>query len=140
MEFMARPNDNSSDYDSDDYLPLSQLQAAAKTVNDNFFSEIPPTPELAKKRTKRRRRTINYKDAEVTKSLPQLSTSKPSSSRSNSNLSSSKVQEPWECVVCYTDYVADRRACAPCGYWVHEDCVGLIAEDIEDFVCPDCVP
>ncbi|KAK9747086.1 hypothetical protein QE152_g5611 [Popillia japonica] len=49
----ARPNDNSSDYDSDDCLPqiVSQLQTADKTANNNSFPVILPTPKLAKKRT-----------------------------------------------------------------------------------------
>lgn len=53
---------------------------------------------------------------------------------------SSKTEEKWECVICYMEYVADMRRCVSCGYWAHEECAGLTADDTDDFVCPDGEP
>ncbi|KAF5279253.1 hypothetical protein FQR65_LT15458 [Abscondita terminalis] len=51
--------------------------------------------------------------------------------------SSTATDEKWECAVCYMDYVADMRKCAHCGFWVHEECIGLAADDMDEFLCPE---
>lgn len=51
-----------------------------------------------------------------------------------------KKEENWFCSVCYEDYESDMRQCVKCKDWVHEDCVGLTIDDLEDFECPECSP
>ena len=42
-----------------------------------------------------------------------------------------KKIEGWYCAVCWEDVVKDKRRCALCGLYVHEECVGITKEDTE---------
>ncbi|XP_013200639.2 uncharacterized protein LOC106143167 [Amyelois transitella] len=60
--------------------------------------------------------------------------SKPKSGKGKAR----KLGESWYCFVCDQDRVADMRSCFKCGSYVYEECVGLSAEDTENFICPQC--
>lgn len=151
-----------SEYDSDDLMTLSALKQKLKKQSENSFSEVLPSPDLVKKRSVSKRKAINYKAVEVKRAIfsseeasicspviPKTATSKtdskskPSEADSMPKPSGSKstpTTESWECVICFTEYVADMRKCVECQYWVHEECAGLTADDTEDFLCPECMP
>lgn len=46
--------------------------------------------------------------------------------------------ESWFCFVCQTDEIMDMRLCVSCRRYVHEICVGLTKNDVEEFICHDC--
>ncbi|GJQ80879.1 hypothetical protein Trydic_g14137 [Trypoxylus dichotomus] len=51
------------------------------------------------------------------------------------------IEEKWDRVSCYTEYVPDMRTCFECEYWIHEECLGLTADDADEkFLCPNCMP
>ncbi|CAK1604136.1 unnamed protein product [Parnassius mnemosyne] len=49
-----------------------------------------------------------------------------------------KQAQSWYCFLCKEDRVADMRFCKCCGVYVHEECVGLTAEDKKRYMCPKC--
>lgn len=105
---------------------------------DESFKELLPTPDGTKRVTKRnRRKAINYKAQKVTKNLFNESDCQPSTSR-QSNPSLSKPVESWYCSICDTDQQMDMRLCSTCLTYYHEECVGLTADDEDDFECPNC--
>lgn len=85
-----------------------------------------------------RRKAVTYKAQLVTKSL--FGENSQSVSQSVSVQSSQLQDEAWYCIVCDKDEQRHMCKCVVCETWYHEDCVGVEHDDLDDFVCPDCVP
>lgn len=157
---------DSSSSESDD-IPLSAIASKlARSKNEDriinekeiSFKELLPSPALPSIKEKKcpRRKSINYRAQQVTKDLFAKSScsfskhSKPEETASTSKAiaSTSKAvikhheekiaEESWYCKLCNTDEKLDMRLCSACKTWYHEQCMGLTADDSENFVCPDC--
>lgn len=126
------------EWDSEDDVPLSQL--FPKKAADNSFSDVLITPQQEEKRTPKRRKVLNYKAQEVKKDLFEKhsaeTTTAPKKGRPEGR--KKRREESWMCSVCGTDTALDMRKCESCEDWVHEECVGLTATDMEPFICPTC--
>ncbi|CAH1979192.1 unnamed protein product [Acanthoscelides obtectus] len=97
-------------------------------------------------KTKPRKKALNYRVQEVKRDVfkdPSSKKIKTSESRKSTELptiSRAAREEDWMCSVCDKAFVADMRSCVLCGIWVHEECVGLTANDTEELICPQCLP
>lgn len=157
-EQLNRKENEGSEYSSEDEIPLSRLFGLSKksgktsdlnkkqvekpvtTVDlDESFKELLPTPDANKRvaRKANRRKALNYKAQKVTRDLFTGSEIKPSSS-TEPEPSSSKPIESWYCSICMTERKIDMRLCTECLKYYHEECVGLTAEDEDEFQCPNC--
>lgn len=84
--------------------------------------KISYTKENASKSCKQKHQARTHSER-----LPKASTSAPDQN-----------QESWYCDLCKEDRVIDMRKCKLCKKYFHEECVGLTANDTDDFVCPFC--
>lgn len=48
-------------------------------------------------------------------------------------------KESWYCPACNMDTVLAMRQCITCDLWYHEECVGLTKDDLDIFICPNCM-
>ncbi|KAG5899035.1 hypothetical protein JTB14_000060 [Gonioctena quinquepunctata] len=126
----------------EELAPDAQAEQQSGDGNINkSFTQLLPTPTMKLKPKSNRREALNYKAQAVIKDLfnPQPSTSwLATTKQTREKGESSKKSESWFCNVCETEVQLDMRQCAQCGIWVHESCVGLTAEDVEDFICSEC--
>lgn len=132
--------------------PIPQQSSPPKTMNTSF-QEMLPTPTDGKNvgETRVRRKALNYRAQQVTKSLfteghsqatreyPTSKLSVPSTSKQRTSIPQSTcnqaTQESWLCAACETEDQLDMRMCAKCFTWYHEECVGLEPNDDEEFQC-----
>lgn len=127
--------------------PDFEEPAKEKISNDpSTFSKFIPTPDFkSKKQGKPRKKAINYK-AQILKRDVFFASSNTAKSQKSARVKPSTIQnvqkkeENWFCSVCNENYESDMRQCNKCKDWVHEDCVGLTIDDLEDFECPECSP
>lgn len=132
-----------TEWDPEDLIPLSNF--VKKTPQENSFSDFLITPDMKSKTVSTRKKAFNYRAQEVKRQVFEEHNSQNKGEQSAIKVSAAstscaKSQECWMCTVCNHDHVGDMRACASCGTWVHEECVGLTVEDTEDFICPECMP
>lgn len=122
---------SSSDDDEDD-VPLAQLKKTA-------FQQLMPTPVKNTEKTPTiRRKAINYRGTPVTKDLFDKNNKENKQTSTFKDRSGTKQnQASWYCHGCGDDKMADMRQCPNCGKWYHEECVGLTADDTDNFECPD---
>lgn len=129
-----------TEWDPEDNIPLSNF--VKKTTQENSFSGVLITPDIKSKTASTRKKSFNYRAQEVKRQVFEEHNSQKKGEKNASKPSTScaESQESWMCTVCNHDHFSDMRACASCGTWVHEECVGLTVEDTEDFICPECMP
>lgn len=154
------PTRKEEEDDAEDVVPLATLKRRLKKQvtpeKENSFSKILVTPDMKPPERKNvRKKALNYKAQEVTKDIfcsrpkekptPDCSVSKgskkptgePQPSCSYSAAPSSS-KESWFCVICDEDRIADMRQCKGCQSWMHEECLGLSKDDLEDVTCLNC--
>ncbi|CAH1996893.1 unnamed protein product [Acanthoscelides obtectus] len=143
---ISNPPSLEDHWDSEDEIPLAQLiEKEAQCLNNSFAKEL-ITPDMQPVKTKPRKKALNYRAQEVKRDVfkdPSSKKIKTSESRKSTELpttSRAAREEDWMCSVCDKAFVADMRSCVLCGIWVHEECVGLTANDTEEFTCPQCLP
>ena len=131
-------------------LDIQIIKPASHEENSHTqkIRQLLPTPDLVtRKQVTPRRKAINYKaqllkrDLFSEKASPKIIKSERKITESKEKSQNSKKDSDtsnWMCFICAEEQVKDMRQCAACQTWVHEDCVGLTAEDDEEFVCPNC--
>lgn len=133
---------------------MEKLQSQNEAATNSFSTVLVTSNTETSKRARLRKKALNYKAQEVTRNLFQNKNDtekslKPMRSKQETrtcepepipSTSRENVEETWFCKLCETHCISDMCQCIMCLIWVHEDCVGLTAEDEEDFVCPDCTP
>ncbi|CAH1955815.1 unnamed protein product [Acanthoscelides obtectus] len=117
--------------DSEDDLPLQELQKRIHYRSRTSFQKLLATPDMKQAVTVKlpRKKAMNYKAQTITKDLFQQN---PSSSR----IVPDQVAD-WYCPACKENRLSDMRQCMKCQVWYHEECVGLTESDLI-FECPEC--
>lgn len=125
-------------------LDVKIIKPTSQEKETKKIAQLLPTPDfIIKRQTTPRRKAMNYK-AQVLKR--DLFSERVSSGLTKNKLKTTAKQENisdisnWMCTVCNVARVEDMRQCLICHTWIHEDCVGLTADDTESFICPSCTP
>ncbi|KAI4455369.1 zinc finger phd-type [Holotrichia oblita] len=151
-ESVAREHDTTSKSPKIKVLDITVIKPPPDEANcnTNKFRQLLPTPDFViRRQVTPRRKAINYKAQLLKRDLfSERSSPKPTKTKqklTNSEHASQNCRKgsdisDWMCSICAEKRVEDMRRCAVCHSWVHEDCVGLTADDVEEFVCPNCSP
>ncbi|KAI4466405.1 hypothetical protein MML48_3g00013778 [Holotrichia oblita] len=151
-ESVAREHDTTSKSPKIKVLDITVIKPPPDEANcnTNKFRQLLPTPDFViRRQVTPRRKAINYKAQLLKRDLfSERSSPKPTKTKqklTNSEHASQNCRKgsdisDWMCSICAEERVEDMRRCAVCHSWVHEDCVGLTADDVEEFVCPNCSP
>ncbi|CAK1599674.1 unnamed protein product [Parnassius mnemosyne] len=133
-----------SSYIRDEPAPLASLNI--NEAGNVSFTDMMKTPEKNSSNKSQRRKTINSLAQHLTRSMfakinptvvntpSSIKASHPGKRRKQAT----KQAQSWCCFLCKEDRVADMRLCKCSGVYVHEECVGLTAEDKERYMCPKC--
>lgn len=92
-----------------------------KNKQDKNFTDV----ETGRKEKTKFKKALNPKKTKVV-----------SAKKSTTVKGKSQKQGSWYCHACKEDRRDAMRKCSRCSKWYHEECVGLTAEDTDDFQCP----
>lgn len=113
-----------------------------KDLFDKYNQEKINSKEVKGNKRKKNKQNENItgrKDKKKFKNTLNPKKAKTASARKSTTVKDkSQKQVSWYCHACKEDRMDDAmRQCSRCSKWYHEECVGLTAEDADDFQCPD---